>query len=160
MTRWLYAASAASLVFLCSVAGADEGMWPFHGFPFDKVNTALKTHLDQAWLDRTRLATVRLVNCTGSFVSGEGLILTNHHCVEGCLAELSTKDQSYNDDGILARTRSEEKRCQTQVADVLTQMEDITAKVNAATAGASAVARPRGNPDRSDPNDLARSSAD
>ena len=53
MTRWLYAASAASLVFLCSAANADEGMWPFHGFPFDKVNTALKTHLDQAgWIAR------------------------------------------------------------------------------------------------------------
>jgi len=135
MKRWLHAASAASLVFFCSAAGADEGMWPFHGFPFDKVNTALKTHLDQAWLDRARLATVRLANCTGSFVSGQGLILTNHHCVEGCLAELSSKDKSYNDDGYLARTGAEEKRCQTQVADVLTQMEDITAKVNAATAG-------------------------
>jgi len=135
MTRWLYAASAASLVFLCSAANADEGMWPFHGFPFDKVNTALKTHLDQAWLDRTRLATVRIAGCTGSFVSGQGLILTNHHCVEGCLAELSTKDKSYDDDGYLARSGAEEKRCQTQVADVLTQMEDITAKVNAATAG-------------------------
>ena len=135
MKRWLHAASAASLVFFCSAAGADEGMWPFHGFPFDKVNTALKTHLDQAWLDRARLATVRLANCTGSFVSGQGLILTNHHCVEGCLAELSSKDKSYNDDGYLARSGAEEKRCQTQVADVLTQMEDITAKVNAATAG-------------------------
>jgi len=135
MKRWLHAASAASLVFSCSAASADEGMWPFHGFPFEKVNTALKTKLDQAWLDRTRLATVRLANCTGSFVSGQGLILTNHHCVEGCLAELSSKDKSYNDDGYLARTGAEEKRCQTQVADVLTQMEDITAKVNAATAG-------------------------
>ena len=44
---------------------ADEGMWTFHGFPFAKANAALKTSLDQAWLDRVRSATVRLANCTG-----------------------------------------------------------------------------------------------
>jgi len=135
MTRWLYAACAALLVSLCQVANADDGMWTFHGFPFDKANAALKTRLDQAWLDRVRSATVRIASCTGSFVSAEGLILTNHHCAESCLAELSSKDKSFVEDGYLARTREEEKRCQTQVADVLTGMEDITAKVSAATAG-------------------------
>src|SRR5262245_10290546 len=57
MTRWLHAAMAASLVLLCSTAGADEGMWTFHGFPFEKVNKTLNTNLDQAWLDRVRAAT-------------------------------------------------------------------------------------------------------
>src|SRR4051812_16334331 len=82
MMRFVCAAVAALMVFLCSSARADEGMWTFHGFPFAKVNTALKTNLDQAWLDRVRSASVRLSNCTASFVSAEGLILTNHHCVE------------------------------------------------------------------------------
>src|SRR5262249_46534731 len=86
MTRWLHAAAAASLVLICPTAGADEGMWTFHGFPFAKANETLKTKLDQAWLDRVRVATVRITGCTGSFVSREGLILTNHHCVESCLA--------------------------------------------------------------------------
>jgi hypothetical protein len=135
MARWIHAAAAASLVFICQPSNADEGMWPFHGFPFDKTNATLKTQLDQGWLDRVRASTVRLASCTASFVSGEGLILTNHHCVESCLAELSSKEKSYVDDGFNARTRNDEVRCPTQVADVLTQMEDITAKVNAATAG-------------------------
>ena len=134
MTRIVCAAAAALMVFLCSAARADEGMWTFHGFPFAKANAALKTSLDQAWLDRVRSATVRLSNCTASFVSDEGLMLTNHHCVEACLAEQSSKDKSFVDDGYLAKTRDEEKRCQTQVADVLTGMEEITAKVSAATA--------------------------
>jgi hypothetical protein len=135
MARWLYAASAALLVSLCPASRADDGMWTFHDFPFAKANGSLKTGLDQAWLDRVRSATVRIASCTGSFVSGEGLILTNHHCVESCLAELSTKEKSYVEDGHLAKTREEEKRCQTQVADVLSGMEDITAKISAATAG-------------------------
>jgi hypothetical protein len=47
MTRFLCAASSALLVLLCSAASADEGMWTFHGFPFDKANSALKTRLDR-----------------------------------------------------------------------------------------------------------------
>jgi V8-like Glu-specific endopeptidase len=135
MMRFVYAAVAALMVFCCSPAKADEGMWTFHGFPLAKANAALKTSLDQAWLDRVRTATVRLSNCTGSFVSGEGLILTNHHCIEACLADLSSKEKSLVEEGFLAKTRDEEKKCETQVADVLTATEDITAKVNAATAG-------------------------
>ena len=134
MTRWLCAASAA-LLTICCAARADEGMWTFHGFPFAKANAAVKTSIDQPWLDRVRSATVRLANCTGSFVSGEGLILTNHHCVESCLAELSSKQKSFVADGFLAKTHEDEKHCQTQVADVLADMEEITAKISAATAG-------------------------
>jgi Peptidase S46 len=135
MTRWLTAALAASLVFLCSPVHADEGMWTFHGFPLAKANAVLKSNIDQAWLDRVRASIVRINGCTGSFVSGEGLILTNHHCVEPCLGEMSTKDKSYDTDGFLARTRGEEVRCQTQIADVLVAMEETTATVAAATAG-------------------------
>jgi hypothetical protein len=135
MTRWIYAASAALTVLLCAPSQADEGMWTFHGFPLEKTNAALKTKLDQAWLDRVRNATVRLSNCTGSFVSADGLILTNHHCVESCLAELSSKEKSLVEDGFLAKTREEEKRCQTQVADILIGMEDVTGKIAAATSG-------------------------
>jgi hypothetical protein len=135
MTRWIYAATAALTVLLCAPAHADEGMWTFHGFPLEKTNAALKTKLDQAWLDRVRTATVRLSNCTGSFVSSEGLILTNHHCVEACLAELSSKEKSLVEDGFLAKTRDEEKRCQTQIADILTATDDITGKIAAVTSG-------------------------
>ncbi|MEO8019048.1 MAG: S46 family peptidase [Pseudomonadota bacterium] len=135
MMRFACTATAALVVFCCTAARADEGMWTFHGFPFATANATLKTHIDQAWLYRVRLATVRLANCTASFVSDEGLMLTNHHCVESCLAELSSKEKSLVEEGFLARTHDEEKRCQTQVADVLTGMEDITPKVNAAIAG-------------------------
>jgi hypothetical protein len=135
MMRFTHAAAAASLMCLCSATHADEGMWTVHGFPFAKANAALKTHIDQAWLDRVRLATVRLANCTATFVSDEGLMLTNHHCVESCLADLSSKDQSLVDDGVLARSRDDEKRCQTQVADVLVGMENITSQIEAAIAG-------------------------
>jgi V8-like Glu-specific endopeptidase len=135
VTRVLCAAGAALLVFLGSAANADEGMWTFHGFPFDKANSTLKTSLDQKWLDRVRNATVRLSNCTGSFVSGNGLILTNHHCIASCLAELSSKEKSFLEDGFLASRSADEKRCPTQIADVLVGMEDISGKIAAAVSG-------------------------
>jgi len=65
----------------------------------------------------------------------EGLILTNHHCVESCLAELSSKDNSLLDRGYAAAKRSDERRCSTQLADVLVGLEDVTATVTKALQG-------------------------
>ena len=84
-----------------------------------------------------RLSTIRLTNCSASFVSPAGLILTNHHCVESCLGELSSKDNSLLERGFLAPTRGAERRCATQIADVLVSTENITAEVAKAAAGMS-----------------------
>jgi hypothetical protein len=73
--------------------------------------------------------------CTGSFVSPDGLVLTNHHCAMSCLAEISSESANYVDDGFNATTRSAEKKCPTQILSVLVEMENVTAKVAAATTG-------------------------
>jgi hypothetical protein len=116
-------------------AAADEGMWTFHAFPADKVQAKYGAKLDQKWLDRVRTSTVRLSGCTASFVSPEGLILTNHHCIESCLADLSTEQDDLIANGLLASDRTRERRCETQIADVLVEMTDVTAQVAAAVAG-------------------------
>ena len=74
-------------------ARADEGMWTFDNFPIQTVNDKYGTRIDQAWLDRVRNSAVRIQGCSASFVSGEGLILTNWHCVVGCVQELSSPEQ-------------------------------------------------------------------
>ena len=114
---------------------ADEGMWTYDNFPAAALRERHGTNIDAAWLARLRLASVRLSNCSASFVSKDGLILTNHHCVESCLAEHSSKERSLIEDGFLARSREQELRCAAQVADVLVQMQDVTAEVTAATRG-------------------------
>jgi len=116
-------------------AMADEGMWTFDNFPSSTVEKTYGVPITQAWLDHVRLSTIRLSNCTASFVSPDGLILTNHHCVESCLAELSSKDNSLIDQGFSTRKRAEERRCSTQVADVLVGMDNITAAVAKAISG-------------------------
>ena len=124
----------ASLL-LTTLAHADEGMWTYDNFPSARVKQQYGVDIGGAWLDRVREATVRLSGCTASFVSPEGLILTNHHCIASCLAENSSKDKSLLDDGFVARDRKEEIPCRTQVADVLVGMENVTDKVEAATRG-------------------------
>src|SRR5579862_7534634 len=116
-------------------ARADAGMWTFDNFPSDLVKRKYGVDIDRAWLERVRAATVRLSNCTASFVSPDGLILTNHHCSAACLDELSSAEHNYLQQGFLARTRAEERRCGTQVADVLLATENVTDKVAAAVRG-------------------------
>jgi hypothetical protein len=125
----------ASALLAVTAAQADEGMWTFHNVPTSTIRQKLGVEITPAWLDRVRKATIRLSNCTASFVSPSGLILTNFHCSWECLEQNSTKEKSLLADGYLAEGREKEVKCQTQVADVLVAYEDITSKVAAAAQG-------------------------
>jgi hypothetical protein len=118
-----------------SAARADEGMWTFDNFPIQTVNQKYGTRIDQAWLDRVRNASVRIQGCSASFVSPEGLVLTNWHCVVGCVQELSTPEQDWVKNGFMAATREEERRCPGQTAEVLTEIVDVTDRVLGAGQG-------------------------
>jgi hypothetical protein len=112
-------------------------MWTFDNFPASAVRQSFGADITPAWLDHVRLSTLRLTNCTASFVSREGLILTNHHCIESCLAELSSKEKSLLELGFLALVQKEEQRCPAQHADVLVATENITEAVLKAGSGLS-----------------------
>ena len=122
---------------LCSAAFANEGMWTFDNFPAAAVKQTFGADITPAWLDHVRLSTLRLTNCTASFVSPDGLILTNHHCIESCLAELSSKEKSLLELGFQAASRKQEQRCPAQHADVLVATENITEAVLKADSGLS-----------------------
>jgi hypothetical protein len=129
-------APALVLLLLGSAAQADEGMWTFDNFPKAAVRAKLGVDITDAWLDKVRLATTRLDSgCTGSFVSPDGLVLTNDHCSWGCLSQLSTPDNDLLANGYLARSRGEEKACPTQRISVLVGMENVTGKIEAVTRG-------------------------
>src|SRR5262245_25732222 len=127
---------AAALLLISSVAVADEGLWTFDNFPKAMVKEKLGVDISDAWLDHVRLATNRLESgCTGSFVSPDGLVLTNHHCSWACIAQNSTPESSLFDKGFLARTRDQELACKTQQVSVLVGTEDVTAQIEKAIAG-------------------------
>jgi len=120
------------------LARADEGMWTFDNFPSATVNAKYGTKIDQAWLDRIRGAAVRLSSgCSASLVTAQGLVLTNHHCVRDCAQQLSTSSVDYVKDGFISARREEEKLCPGMVAEILSSIGDVTARIHPATAGKS-----------------------
>jgi hypothetical protein len=134
MSRLARAAVFITVVSLpLAAASADEGMWTFDAFPTAKMKADYGWAPDQAWLDKVRSAAVRLTGgCSASFVSDTGLILTNHHCVVGCLQNLSTADNDLVANGFNAADRSKERLCPGQQAEVVTAITDVTPVVKAA----------------------------
>jgi hypothetical protein len=119
-------------------AFAEEGMWTFDNFPAAKVKQDHGFAPDQKWLDRVRLGSVRLENgCSGSVVSKDGLILTNHHCVDGCTSALSSPGNDYTNDGFFTRERKDERICPGFEISILKSISDVTARVKTATAAAA-----------------------
>jgi hypothetical protein len=128
----------ATLSLSAAAAHADEGMWTFDAFPAEAFRASYGWAPDQAWLDRIRLSSVRLTGgCSASFVSRAGLILTNDHCVESCLSDLSSNQRDYGRTGFTAASRTEEMMCPGQQAEVVTAIRDVTASVEQAVGGAT-----------------------
>lgn len=124
------------LAGFASAAVADEGMWTFDNFPKAAVKQQYGVDIDDAWLGRLQRSIARLEGgCTGSFVSPEGLVLTNHHCARECIGELSSAGDNFIENGFNSGSRAGERKCPSGIISVLVNIEDITAKVNAATAG-------------------------
>ncbi|MFM2043571.1 MAG: hypothetical protein RLY86_2147 [Pseudomonadota bacterium] len=134
----LVAAAAAAAIMAMGTARADEGMWTLDNVPLDKVQQATGFRPTPEWLEKVRLGSVRLAGgCSGSFVSPEGLVMTNHHCITGCLSDLSTAADDVLGNGFLAKTRAEERRCAGTEINQLVEIRDVTADVQKATAGKS-----------------------
>jgi hypothetical protein len=123
-----------SLFFsIASPVSADEGMWTFDNLPLKTLQERYGFKPTQEWLDHVRLSSVRFNDGgSGSFVSPQGLVLTNHHVALGQLQKISTAKKDYAKDGFYARTRAEEVKCPDLELNVLVSMEDVTARVQGA----------------------------
>src|SRR5262245_1027334 len=130
----LAAAVAAFLAIGVALpAGADEGMWTFSHFPSDKVETTYGYRPDQAWLDRLRLATLRMPgHCSASIVSPRGLVLTNRHCIASCLEHLSKSKPEIIEAGFYAATLADEASCPGLTIDQTLAFADVTERLSKA----------------------------
>jgi hypothetical protein len=125
-------AALASLLLLITLgvpALADEGMWTFNNLPRAEIKKRYGFEVTDEWVRRVQSATVRFPNGTGSFVSPEGLVLTNYHIVEDIVGELSTAEHDLAKTGFVAHTREEELKIPGLALDQLVRIEDVTSRV-------------------------------
>src|SRR5437762_10671067 len=112
---------------------ADEGMWTFDHPPTAAVQQRYGFTLTAGWLDHLRLSSVRFNDGgSGSFVSADGLVLTNHHVALGQLQKLSTAQKHYVMDGFAASSRGDEMKATDLELNVLMSYEDVTPRIVAA----------------------------
>lgn len=133
---------AALLLASASVIHAEEGMWTFDNPPLKQLAAKYDFHPTQAWLDHLRLSSVRLNDGgSGSFVSPDGLLLTNHHVARGQLQKNSTAEHDYLLNGFYASTPDQEMKSPDLEVNVLVGMQDVTARVQGAARGIADDAR-------------------
>ncbi|MDT7809702.1 MAG: hypothetical protein QOJ70_3515 [Acidobacteriota bacterium] len=128
--RWRAALAALLLVGTFAFPSyADEGMWTFNNLPRAELQRRYGFEVTDEWVRKVQSATVRFPNGTGSFVSSDGLVLTNYHIVEDIVGELSTAQRDFAKTGFVAHARADEMKIPGLALDQLVRIEDVTARV-------------------------------
>lgn len=129
---FLACATCAALLLGVRPLLADEGMWTFDNLPLKQLKAKYNFEPTKQWLEHVRACAVRFNSGgSGSFVSADGLVMTNHHVGADMLQKISTKDKDYYKDGFYAKTRADEVRAPDLELNVLAGIEDVTDQVNA-----------------------------
>jgi hypothetical protein len=113
------------------ISAMDEGMWPFNNIPREEIKKKYGFDVTDEWLKKVQTASVRFNNGgSGSFVSPNGLVLTNYHIVEDFVGELSSAQKDYAKEGFVARTQADEMKIPNVELNELISIEDVTSRVN------------------------------
>jgi hypothetical protein len=125
--------TTALLLAVVPAAFGDEGMWLFTNPPRELLKKKYDFDITHDWLDHVQKSSVRFNSGgSGSFVSADGLVMTNHHVGADCLQKMGDEQHNYYRDGFHARTRAEERKCDDLELNVLMSIDDVTARVKAA----------------------------
>src|SRR5438046_7949407 len=129
----LSAFTITCLTGFATVAIADEGMWLFNAPPLKQLKEKYNFEPTPQWLEHLQKASVRFNSGgSGSFISANGLVITNHHVAADALQKASSEQHNYLKNGFYAKTNAEEIKCADLELNVLISIEDVTAQVNAA----------------------------
>jgi hypothetical protein len=105
----------------------DNGrMWTFEYAPIDYFSTTYNFNPTNEWFEKARLGSVRLPNCSGSFISPKGLVMTNHHCAREQITQVSLDGEDLLDKGFYATNLSDERIIADYYVDQVIEIRDVT----------------------------------
>jgi hypothetical protein len=133
-SKWfVFLTLLAGWLLVPNSAAADEGMWLFNALPKEYLKQKYGIEVTDEWADHLMKSCVRFnVGGSASFISSNGLVLTNHHVGSDTLFKLSTPERDILKNGYLARTLAEELKAPDLELNQLVEIRDVTAEVNAA----------------------------
>ncbi|MCL7984705.1 MAG: S46 family peptidase [marine benthic group bacterium] len=125
-------AEAMALAEEVVLDGTEMGtMWTFENPPLDYWAETYGFRPSADWLEHARLSSVRYGGgCSASFVSADGLVMTNHHCARGCVDAVAGEGEDFLVNGFEARSRSQERVCPNLFLDQLIEIDDITDRIH------------------------------
>ena len=128
--------AAAIVLFALPTSMPDEGMWPFDGLPLQYLKEKYQFEPTPEWLDHVRLGSVRFdTGGSGSFVSPNGLVMTNHHVALETLQKVSTQEKDWVKDGFSSRLYGSEVPGTDLTLRQLVEVRDVTKEVTAVEPG-------------------------
>ena len=107
-------------------------MWTFDFPPMDYFAKTYNFTPSKEWFEKARLSALRLPNCTASFVSEDGLVMTNHHCARSALDSVNREGERLAEAGFYAATLNEERKASNIFIDQLLVIEDVTKEIQLA----------------------------
>ena len=110
-------------------------MWTFEFPPIEYFREVYGFTPDRAWFARARLGALRIPGCSASFVSADGLVMTNHHCARDHVVSVTRDGENLIEEGFYARTRAEERTIEEFEADQLIDIVDVTDEVESRLRG-------------------------
>lgn len=131
----LWAQKAASVYPAVEPNQFDYGkMWTFENAPLKYFADTYNFRPDERWLTRVRMSALRFSSyCSASFISPDGLVMTNHHCSRGEVGKVMKEGEDFDNNGFYAATQEEERRVEGLFVKQLVQIADVTDAVNALT---------------------------
>ncbi|MCU0343457.1 MAG: S46 family peptidase [Ignavibacterium sp.] len=109
----------------------DNGkMWTFEYPPMDYFSEAYNFEPDEDWFEKVRMSALRFANyCSASFVSEDGLVMTNHHCARQSITQITQEGEDLNSSGFIAQTLQDERPVPGLYVDQLVLFKDVTDEV-------------------------------